>query len=717
MDSVWLTPKDVATLQGIPGTDRGVRKWAEKNLAITRTRVRGKGIEISLSSLPEAAQSDYWSRKDANPNHKAVVIGHPIQEGMPLPALSPSVPAATGTGGVTDDRASLDRKTIVGMIMDTHSTPCDKSRAELAYQRLRMIEPLIDKTINGRSDIERHAKSVGTTAGTLYRFLKLWKNGGVQALGGAVRKDKGSYKTLIGESFDALMDGCGVPKARQTEVAKAVAQVVRGLWAQHSSGSEKQVSLLAAAHLCKLAIESGMPEGVAQAYCKRSWAVPRRFVNAERSYAVIALADRDSKGFYDLVCTNVSRSRQHLEPGDVVFGDVSPADIPVKRPDGSQGWARLIAWRDAATNAMHVTGYLADKGEGVRREHIALSFASMCEHSPWGLPKRLYLDNGSEYNWVEMISAWKSLTAFTANVFGGTWLSNDLDEVGKVWRTEPYKPRAKLIEGGFSQLLWILGWHPCFAGSDRLIKKTRALGKPIEATSLEDLKRTIAESIQFYNCTPQGGIHMNGRSPMEVVAEFQNRGFRRVVVDSDALALSFSESDYRRVQAGQVEFGGWKYYAPELLQFDRTKVQVCWARHAPDAAYVFHPHTHKFVCAATPLPVFGFADVEGAKMAKRLASQAKKVVEVMRGQCAWLEPRDLMNEFANMAGVAQVMDRARATERRIELDERGQAMAKARNAAILAAVTKADAGVVAQTLVRLNDSATAEELEARAMFG
>ncbi|MDD3938017.1 Mu transposase C-terminal domain-containing protein [Rhodoferax sp.] len=652
-------------------------------------------------------------------------IGHPIRAAVPLAALAQPVPAATGTGGVTDVAlpnyalsvpAMKDHELLVGMIMDTKQGDA-RANYEVALKRHTMILPMIEKRIVSRCEVERHAASLNQTAGTLYRYLRQYKLGGVQALAPAFRKDKGEARTYLGAEIDKTILESRVTRAKLAEITAEMIKVVRGLWAQNTRESCNQVSLLAAAHLHHLLINAGMPEGAARLLCKQKWAVPRRFVKAEKQYSVIALADRDSKGFYDLVCTSVNRSRAQLEPGDVVFGDVSPCDIPIRRPDGTQGWARLIAWRDAASNWMHVTGYLADKGEAVRREHVALSFANMCEHSPWGLPKRLYLDNGNEYNWMEMLNAWGRLTTFTGAAFGGAWLESGLDAVGKIWRTEPYKPRAKLIESGFSQLLWCMSWHPCFADSDRMTKKTRALGKPIDATDQADVAQFVAESVRFYNAMPQGGQHMQGRSPADMMAEFQARGYRRVVIDSDALALSFAETDKRRVHAGQVQFGGWTYYAPQLLAYDDVDVNVSWARHTPDAAYVFDLRTHQFIGAALPMPVFGFSDVEGAKTAKRLASQARKVVDIMRGHCAWIEPRELMNEFANMSGISLVLDEAKRGERRVEIDAHGRAMVEARNAAVLAAIAKADATVLEPDMVRMNDGETAEEAEARRMFG
>src|SRR5690606_38223858 len=64
---VWLTPQQIAAMRlaGMPTTDRGVRGMAEKNLLVFRTRVRGKGIEILLDSLPIEAQRDYYARQAA----------------------------------------------------------------------------------------------------------------------------------------------------------------------------------------------------------------------------------------------------------------------------------------------------------------------------------------------------------------------------------------------------------------------------------------------------------------------------------------------------------------------------------------------------------------------------------------------------------------------------------------------------------------------------
>jgi hypothetical protein len=45
---------------------------------------------------------------------------------------------------------------------------------------------------------------------------------------------------------------------------------------------------------------------------------------------------------------------------------------------------------DVATNEIHMTFVLLEKGEGIRRKHVAQGFEAMV--ADWGLPEMLYLD-------------------------------------------------------------------------------------------------------------------------------------------------------------------------------------------------------------------------------------------------------------------------------------------------------------------------------------
>jgi len=646
--------------------------------------------------------------------------GEPIPAGKPKPA--DTSPAATvagefpAAGGTTLAVAqALAHGLEVGLeagLGSSEDKKTMKKKAEVARRRLEIIKPIVEWPVGqpGKADfVLRHAAAHGETRATLYRWLGRFQHSGFSGLMDKTRADKNAARVLVSEEWEIAARGCGIPSQKMTAIAEEVTLVVRGLWAQQGISSARQVALLAFPVLHRLSCAAGMSDSVANKVCK---SLSRRLIEAERRYSTVATFDRDGKAFYDGHIPSINRHRGDLKPGDMVFGDVSPADIPVQRPDGTAGWARLIAWQDAATNMLHITGFLAPKGSSVRREHVALAFAKMCEEAPWGMPKRLYLDNGSEYSWTEMLDAWAELAQLSNGAFGGAFDTGLLGEAGRVIRSVPFKPRAKSLEGQFSNLLRFMSWHKSFAGSDRMRKKVATLGKGVSSTSLEDLRRLMCEALAFYHGVAQGG-HLGGLSPVQKMEEFQNAGFERVTLRAETLAFAFSDRLERKVRCAQVEAGGWHYYHPDLHMYDGEKVLVRWPRHAPDAAYVFR--RGQLLCVALPVPVFQFADPNGARLAGRLASEARQAVRVMKGQVAWLDPRDLMGEFAKIAGVQRVIDRAEQRQRVIELEPQALAMVEGRKAALQADIEAAAQQKVVMLDRRFDHSIDPDAEAARAM--
>ena len=810
----WFSPQELADMRlpGMPSTDRGWRKQVQKNLTATRTKERGKGIEIHIASLPAKVQAAInvhlaieKAKEHTGENHGnhegrayhegrsaggepeaqrgrevgaagdvagvlgsgvrqlaagsalcqpagrsglgevapsvsvAASGGEPIQAGLPSPV---SCPAATVAGGLTGTGGSvvalsppaagglpaLSAPSAVsdaagaglfaagvkaGMVlMSTEDRKAMEKRVKVAERRLNIVKPIIDweEGKPGKSAfVIAQAKSHGETRATLYRWVKQFRHGGFDALMDKPRADKNAARVLVSAPWEIQARGCGIGKAKMAEIAEEITLVIRGLWAQQGMSSARQVALLAYPVLHKLSVDAGMPDFVAKKACKT---ISKRLIEGERRYTTVATFDRDGKAFYDGHIPSINRRRGDLKPGDMVFGDVSPCDIPVERSDGTIGWARLIAWQDCATNMLHMTGFLANKGSSVRREHVALAFAAMCEEAPWGMPKRLYLDNGSEYCWTEMLDAWKELAMLSEGSFGGVWDTCVLGEVGRVIRSIPFKPRAKSLEGQFSNLLRFMSWHTSFAGSDRMRKKVASLGKGVEGTTLPDLKKLLGESLAFYHGVPQGG-HLDGRSPAEKMDEFLQAGYRRTTINAEALAFAFSDRLERKVRTAQVEAGGLHYYHPDLHMYDGEKVLVRHARHAPDAAYVFRKG--QLLCVATPMPIFDFADPLGAKQAGRLAAEARHAVRVMKGQVAWLDPRDLMGEFAKLAGVSEVIDRAEHGQRVIELTPEAKAISDARKEQMLQTIESAANQKVVILDRRFDQSIDADAEAARAL--
>jgi len=680
-DNVWRWTKRDGWPKGQEVGKGGRLTWAVDELPDELPRKRGAPVRVRQAVVmylarqmarAVASPSDTLTPSPSPASGRWEVLAAPGGQSIPagLPSPVDSSPAATVAGGLTGGGGA----TSATYIASTEVWRADDARLIEAARRKMIIAPILRGEIKGRGAIEQHARAHGETASTLYRWVQRFRHGGDPALADKPRADRGQARVIISEDWQRFMNGALVPKDKMLSIAGEMAMIVRGLWAQQGKKGWRQVALLAMPELVRRTVEAtGCAEHVAKAVCN----LPRRFVEGERRFTVIALKDRDAKGFYDRTVA-VRRDRSALKPGDCVFGDVSPADIPVLRPDGEIAYARLIAWMDAATNMLHITGHLPGKGAAVRREHVALAFTAMCQSAPWGMPKRLYLDNGSEYSWTQMLDAWAQLTRLTGGVFAGTWDGFMAGEhYGIVTRSIPFRPRAKLIEGVFGNFLHFMGWHPAFIGSDRMRKKVASLGKGVKPIPVEELQDFLAKAVAAYHATPQAG-HLDGKSPAEKMAEFLAEGFRPYQADADTLAFAFGETMEARCRMGQVRAGGWTYYHQELVGYDGEKIEVRWARHAPDAAYCFYKG--RFICAALPLPVFAWGDPEGAKLAAKLAGEARRVVEVMRGQVAWLDPRDLMGEFARLSEVERVIDAAGKRALKIVLTPEAQAIADARRA-------------------------------------
>jgi len=188
----------------------------------------------------------------------------------------------------------------------------------------------------------------------------------------------------LSKEWEEFVAGTTLKDAQRAEIASEIVTVVRSLWASNSKAGAPMIELMASARLATLTANAlGLPVEIVKDKCK----VGRRMVDAEKRFRLVAIADQDGKQFYDSFTPSVRRTLAGVRPADVVLGDVTPLDIPILRPDGTTGYARVIAWLDAATRFLYATLYLPNAGAGVRREHVAASFADMAQNSPFGLPK------------------------------------------------------------------------------------------------------------------------------------------------------------------------------------------------------------------------------------------------------------------------------------------------------------------------------------------
>lgn len=160
-----------------------------------------------------------------------------------------------------------------------------------------------------------------------------------------------------------------------------------------------------------------------------------------------------------------------------------------------------------------MTFVLLEPKEGIRREHVAQSFEAMV--GEWGLPRMLYLDNGAEYSWADMIDGFTALSKVASVDRAVMDLESSPDVADRVRgqkqaviRSRPYNAKGKpgiegvfaVLEGGvFSTLQgWVAG--------DRM-KKTHAKGKdPIASPgTASDFLREAGDALDHDHKRPQYG--------------------------------------------------------------------------------------------------------------------------------------------------------------------------------------------------------------------
>lgn len=508
---------------------------------------------------------------------------------------------------------------------------------------------------------------------TLYLWISQYEGGGLAALKPKERP-RGNRRVIVSGAWDAAAP---LPAAMQRQVAEELERYVRSLWAAGTNGW-RHVCQLAGAKLIELSREAGWQGETADLmpHCR----VPRRMAETWRSLALVALSERDAKAYFDRVLPRIKRNRHGLAPMDVVVGDVHHMDVLVCREDGTEATPKMIAWHDIATNRIYVTLILLEKGEGVKRIHVAQSFAAMCR--AWGLPKRLYLDNGSEYSWAEMLAGFAELAGFAADFQVSTLgeapeMARAVAAVrkgaGAVIRARPYNAPAKPVEGQFSNfeasyLSMMEGW----IGGNRMKSKTKNVGKKPEpfGGSWADFHEKVAVLLAYYHATPQRGW-LDGKTPNEALTAAIAAGWGKVAVADHALLLSFADEDTRVVDRGCISWGGTTFRHDALLPLPGRTVRVRVAPHDPRYAFVFDGDV--LLCVAEPQTSYDFLDGAGAREQARQAKVLRRHIAEARADCDRLDlVEEARRHVAQQGGAPEI-----PTAARIDISPEAKAMAAA----------------------------------------
>lgn len=464
-------------------------------------------------------------------------------------------------------------------------------------------------------------------ARTIHRWIERFE-GRALGLGGLQpkhRKDRGSAHAIMTELWDRSVP---FDEATMREIAEIVRQDLRDLWGNGSPYSA--VRRLASEGLETLTRGKGFDPGAEE--LARICRLPKNVVESERDARKVHTYRTDRKAWNDRR-GRVSRSLDGLEPMQLVIGDVHPVDIMVERQDGSAATARMIAWLDVATHRIRFDLVLCEPGTDIRNADLIGSFVEMACDPEWGMPAGLYVDNGSEYGFVEFLDdapQLRNLRTFPR-------------EKSAIMRSTPYEPASKgLVEGSFAILERLLATVEGHIGGERMNSKSATLGRPQLPFDggFDAFAKAVQAAVAFYNTNEKRG-QLKGRSPDAVFRAWVKHGWQRVDVEPEELMMAFSVEATRVVRQGQITVaipddprGSIAYVHDSFSRREGETVAARLPKFQRWSGIPVYTLKGERIGVAEPKPVHGYLDEAGAREAARLKKrdhvEARELAKTVR---------------------------------------------------------------------------------------
>lgn len=629
----WLFGDDLATLAAVSlrmaqkalsaGRWRGV-DLAVRQVAVGRGGAGGMAPQVHVDSLPADLRAAWYLGQGVALHERVDAATGEVRQ-VPEAVLDPRMGLRLE---IAQWRLSLIRKAV--------SHPRGSGGRKAALEEVaaaQWVMPDGKRRLIGRS--------------TLYGWVAGYDAQGLTGLLPEVRRDKGERRVVVSQAWDGFF-GTRVCDDVADQVAGDVTKYIRSLWASGEAGW-RMIAHKTTTRLIEMTRDlrdvsfDGLPLGglsdVAGTQTQFGiCAVHGRRVRAEDKYRLIAMRNKDNAKFQDTVAPTIRRDYSLLKPREIVVGDVHPMDIMVLRPDGSKAYPKAIAWFDPATAEVHMTVVLLERNEGVRREHVAMAFEAMVDQ--WGLPKLLYLDNGSEYSWAEMIDGFTQLSklaGMTIKEHGAGIVDARVEEAQQaVVRSIAYNAKGKPgIEGLFGNLEQVFFSNvPGWTAGERMRKKTHAKGRdPVPFNGdMQAFYETIRIHLEHYHKRPMRG---SGKSPNEVLRGHISGGWGKTVLQDPAvLALAFSTLIERTVDRGTVQFAprhgeSQRYYCAAFVGMEQgTKITLRVPAYDPEFLFVFDD-LGELIGIARPEaryhPLDPAGAIEGAKRGKYLRRHIRQM--------------------------------------------------------------------------------------------
>lgn len=455
---------------------------------------------------------------------------------------------------------------------------------------------------------------------SLQRICHDIKRGGLGAHLRATRSDKGKTRHIISRAWSQAVP---FDETKQKEIEESLRRRIRSfLGAGYQFG---QISLRGTTLLEKLTREAGFepPHGL----CR----VPPAFIRSERRYKDVHTYKTDRKNFEDRQ-PRLPRDYSKLGLNEIWIGDCHKSDVLQSSSDKYQEHAVFITWMEASTLRVHIDVVILPKGAGITNQIMIESLKRAIK--AMGVPKCIYIDNGSEYYHVDFIRDLIELAR------------GDGEKV--IVHSRPHEPQGKAVLEGFfgvfeGKYLWPA---PGQLGGVREKSKIADGGRkpsPWQETHAAFFKYIEAQT-HIYHHTAQNGRILRGLSPFHAYEKQIAAGATRVELDEEAFLVAFSEFISRNVDRGAIKYAGKQWICEEAIGLHKVLIRapkyVSWDR------LPVYDLNERLLGWAAPPKVYEVLDSRGAKEGARLRKLGRDYISNLARDIDEIDHVAEVREFA-----------------------------------------------------------------------
>ncbi|MEZ5743419.1 MAG: helix-turn-helix domain-containing protein [Sphingomonadaceae bacterium] len=425
------------------------------------------------------------------------------------------------------------------------ATSDEANRALALYDQIAPATGELTPTQRGAA-IREIVKRTGMALRTVQRHVKAYNAHGLEGLMRKRPSTAGEARCAVSIAFDRAFIAAGHSPALLPDLGDHVDQVLKGLWKSRAADAgENDVRQLADFLLWERCAEIGA------AMPKHACKIGRRRVRQWRHYSIVNMRNNDAKAFRNTLPA-ITRDWTGLDPMQIVVADVKHLDVMVTRENGAKAYPKLIGFMDGGTGRIFSYLVLCPERRSITQKLVIEAFIAMANDHDWGLPRQLYLDNGSEFGGLDRIIPALALI--------------NGEDGREIVRAQPYNAQAKPIEGLFARLdRYCFSSLPGYTGGDRTNKKTQNDGREPDAWTgtWESFVATVGGLIDYYHQREIGG-QWQGRSPNQLFAEKIGRGWRPIHAKPFALEIAFCERKTVKLSKFGLRHAKVRYWHPEF---------------------------------------------------------------------------------------------------------------------------------------------------------